>query len=225
MRNRCKYAYLITFGLLFIFFNGIAIPAEDLNTSFLRAIHTKDFTLMTKLLKEGANINAPLREHLTPIAEAAALGDIEIIEFLLSKGAKPEGIQSEPNTPIYMAIGGNHVSVVKKFLDLGVDANYAWPNRDGGTLLIAAVQFGHIETVKLIVQRGADVNYCGNGDYSPLYRSIIYGHFDIFKFLLDKGACLNEQDKAALSEVEWEKVEKDKKYIQLLDKNQRCKKK
>ncbi len=112
-------------------------------------------------------------------------------------------------------------------MDLGIPPNYTWPAGEGtgGTLLTAAVDSGHLEIVELLVQRGADVNFRGSGNYGALYRSIFSDYFEVFKFLLSKGACLNEQDKAALSEMEWEKDEKDKKYIQLLRKNQECKKK
>jgi len=206
---------VVTFSILC----GCHKSDKNLNESFLRAIYAKDYSLIDKLLKEGVDINASLRDSTsTPLAEAASVGDMELINYLLSKGAKVEGTKSLPNLPIFIAISGGHTAVVSRFLDLGVDSNYAWPNRDGGTLLISAVQFGELDIVKLLVQRGADINFCGNGNFSPLYRSIIYDHFSVFKFLLSKGVCLNEQDLKALSEVEWEKVKSDKKYIELLKK-------
>ena len=216
---------MLSLGLIFIPLCVTAQSDQSLKASFLKAIYAKDFSLMDKLIAEGVDINAPIRNDLTPLAEAAFAGDLEVVDYLLRKGAKVEGTQAFPNSPIYFAIFKNHISVVKRFLDLGIDSNYAWPKRDGGTLLITAVQPGHLDIVKLLVERGADVNFCGNGEHTALFRSVIYDHFDVFKFLLSKGACLNERDKATLSEVEWEKVEKDKKYIQLLDKNQGCKKK
>lgn len=210
--------YLIAIEFVFSFLHATAQSDQNLNESFLKAIYAKDFSLMEKLLKEGADLNVPDEEGLTPLAKAAYVGDLKTIEYLLSKGSKIDGAQIFPNSPIYFAIYKGHISVVKKFLDLGIDPNYAWPNRDGGTLLITAVQYEHLEIAKLLVQRGADVNFCGNGDFSPLYRSIIYDRFSIFKFLLSKGVCLNEKDVKALSDVEWEKVKRDKKYIELLKK-------
>lgn len=202
-----------------IFLKGIAQSDQNINESFLKAIYAKDFSLMEKLLKEGADINASLREGMsTPLAEAAYLGDIAVIDYLLSKGAKVEGTEKFPNSPIYFAIYKGRLSIVKRFLDLGVDPNYAWPSTDGGTLLITAVQDGQLEVVKLLVRRGADVNFCGNAELSPLFRAIIYDRLNIFKFLLSKGACLNGQDRVALSEVKWVDVKRDKKYIELLKK-------
>jgi len=185
MRRKLNLIYILSFisiGFAVISFSGIAQSDQSLNESFLKAIYAKDFSLMEKLLKEGLDINASLRDGTsTPLAEAAYLGDLAVIDYLLSKGAKVEGNQTLPNSPMFFAILEGHLAVVSRFLDLGVDPNYAWPNRDGGTLLIAAVQFGQLDVVKLLVQRGAKVNFCGNGNFSPLFRSIIYDRFSIFK--------------------------------------------
>lgn len=221
IRYRVIFIIFITLlGLTFIILNKKnAQSVPTLNDAFLKAIYAKDIPLMEKLFQDGADINVSLREGTTtPIAEAAYLGDLKVVEYLISKGARVSGNQTFPNSPIYFAIFKGHLAVVSRFLDLGVEPNYSWTDRNGGTLLIAAAQFGQLEVVKLLVKRGADINFCGNGDFSPMYRSIIYDRFSIFEFLLNKGACLNEQDRVALSEVEWEKVKSDEKYIELLKK-------
>lgn len=225
-----RYGFLISVLSLGLIFMPLCVTAQsdrNLNESFLKAIYARDFSLMDKLIAEGVDINAPIRNDLTPLAEAAFAGDLEVVDYLLRKGAKVEGTKNLPNSPIYFAIFKGNIAIVRRFLDLGIPPNYTWPAREGsgGTLLTAAVDSGHLEIVELLVQRGADVNFLGSGNYGPLYRSIFSDYFEIFKFLLSKGACLNERDKKTLSEVEWKKNEKNKKYIQLLDKNQECKKK
>jgi ankyrin repeat protein len=226
MRIRAKYfvlIVLITLALLFVVSNKIAWTDENLNQSFFKAVSAKDFSLMEKLLKEGADINATESEgKFTALTEAAGVGDLELVNYLLQKGAKAEGVQTFPNSPIYFAIIQGNIAIVKRFLDLGISSNYTWPDR-GGTLLTAAVDSGHLDIVELLVQRGADVNFRGSGNYGTLYRAIFSDYFEVFKFLLSKGACLNERDKAALSEMEWEKDENNKKYIQLLKKHKECK--
>lgn len=107
-------------------------------------------------------------------------------------------------------------------MDLGIPPNYTWPAGEGtgGTLLTVAVDSGHLDTVELLVQRGADVNFRGSGNYGALYRAIFSDYFDVFKFLLSKGACPNERDKAALSG--WEKNKKNEKYTELLKDKKDC---
>jgi ankyrin repeat protein len=165
-------------------------------------------------LKQGADINTTFKDGTsTALTAAASSGDIELVRFLLKKGANPAGSAGFPNSPIYFAIAENQTAIVAALLDAGVDQNYAWPGESGGTLLISAVQFGHFDVVKLLVNRGAIVNFTGNGKYSPLYRSIIYDRFSIFCLLLEHCARLNADDMKALDKLEWEKDEHDKEYV------------
>ncbi len=118
------------------------------------------------------------------------------------------------------------LKVISKSLEgswiLRIPPNYTWPAGDGtgGTLLTVAVDSGHQDIVELLIQRGADVNFRGSGNYGPLYRSIYSDYFDIFKFLLSKGACLNGRDKAALAE--WGKSKQIEKYNGLLKEDKGC---
>jgi len=219
MRQRLsKYILALLLVLSLIPIDVNALLDQSLNEAFLKAVRYKDVALMNELLQQGADINGADDTGVTPLIFAVSAGDIKTVNFLIAKGADFEETKPFTNAPIYFAISENKPEIVSRLLDLGVSPNFAWPNRDEGTLLITAVQCGHLEMVKLLVRRGANVNCCGNGDFSPLYRSVIYDRFSIFKFLLSKGAYLNRRDKTALSELKWDKVEKDRKYIEYLKK-------
>ena len=224
MKRQYGFIFFIVIALAynFIVFDKIAESDESLNASFLKAIYAKDFVSMDKLLAGGVDINLPIRNDLTPLAEAVYAGDLGVVNYLLKKGAKVEGTTAKPNSPIFFAIFKDNIEIVKRFLDSNISPNYAWPEHNSGTFLIQAVQFGHLDVVQLLVQCGADVNFIGNSDYSPLYRSIIYDRFEIYKFLLSKGACLKEKDKAALSELKWEENKQDERYIELLKMSEGC---
>jgi ankyrin repeat protein len=209
---------LMVVGIIIISLNAYGGTQEDLNEALLKAVNAKNISRVEVLLSKGADINTIYKEDptYTPLGIACRIGDIKMVDFLISKGANPHGHDLPPNAPMYHAIHKNHPVIVSKLLDLGISSNYAWPNRDGGTLLTNAISWGHMEVVKLLVTRGADVNFCGNGPYSPLYRSIIHDRFSIFKFLSDHGAFLNEQDRNTLAEIKWGKSKQDKKYVQIL---------
>lgn len=213
---------LVMLAFFFILSNKTFNSEENLGDSFLKAIYAKDFSTMNKLLAAGFDINLPIRNNLTPLAEAAYSGDLEVVNYLLRKGAKVEGNKNLPNSPIYCAIFKGNTPIVRRFLDLGIPPNYTWPAVEGtgGTLLTAAADSGYLEIVQLLVQRGADVNFRGSANYGALYRAIFHDYFDIFTFLLNKGACLNAQDKAALSG--WKKNKQDYKYIELLKEKKDC---
>ena len=221
MNNRYALtACLIFFCLIFFSLTKSVQSNDSLNNEFMKAVHEKDYLLMEKLLNNGADINTSDKENsICPLAIAASDGDVKLVNFLLKKSADPHGNQAIPNLPIYLAISNNHLTIVNTFINLAISPNYAWPNRNGGTLLIAAIQFGHLKMVELLVKLGADVNFCGNSGNSPLYRSIIYEHFEMFQFLLRKGAFLNKYDLSALTDLEWWKHHENTKYIELLKKD------
>lgn len=62
-------------------------------------------------------------------------------------------------------------------------------NRGGLTPLLFAVRQGSSAAVKTLIECGAAVNEVSAGDHtSPLLMATINGHFDLAKYLLDKGA-------------------------------------
>ena len=65
-------------------------------------------------------------------------------------------------------------------------------SQGGLTALHFAARQGYIDTVKALVDGGADINQLNAGDKtSPLLIAIINGHFDLAKYLLEKGANPN----------------------------------
>ena len=180
-----SHIFLVVIFCFFVIFISCEESRSDqiLNKTFLNAVTLKNYALMEELLKKGADINATYDDgEFTAFSSAAASGDIELVNFLLTNGANTKGNSKFPNSPIYLAITRNHPIVVKRLLDEGIDPNYAWVGEDSGTLLISAVQLGYLDVVKLLVKRGSDVNFTGNGNYSPLYRAIIYDRFEVFLY-------------------------------------------
>lgn len=108
------FVFLIALGNVFVL-SKITHSEDSLNASFLKAIYTKDFSTMDNLLSQGVDINAPIRNDLTPLAEAAYAGNLEVVDYLLRKGAKVEGTKKLPNSPIYFAISKGNTAVVGRF--------------------------------------------------------------------------------------------------------------
>ncbi len=209
--------FLITLTSFLFIAASLAISEGNLNELFIKAVDQKDYEEMEELLKKGADINSSfLNEKYTPLSSAASNGDLKLVIFLVENGADIKGNSLFPNSPIYLAISGNHLGIASYLLNKGVKPDFAWPGEDGGTLLISAIQFGNLPIVKLLVNKGADVNFTGNGKNSPLYRAIVYDRFEIFEFLINHGAKLNKCDNKALDELNWTSVKENQKYFQIL---------
>jgi hypothetical protein len=65
---------------------------------------------------------------------------------------------------------------------------------DGWSLLQVACYNGHIDIVRYLLQRGADINLQSRDGKDPLMCTILGGHFNIFKVLVDAGAILRDEN-------------------------------
>ena len=64
---------------------------------------------------------------------------------------------------------------------------------DVNKLLINASDEGHLVVVRCLVEKyGVDVDTVDQGDRMALFAAAMYGHFDIAKFLVEKGASITK---------------------------------
>ena len=157
------------------------------------------------LAGHGANVNAQSKKGMTPLLIGADInGNIEVVKFLLSKGAEiaPKGT---PETALLEAADANDVEMVRLFLEKGSDVNAKDPI--GDTALMSAASFGNVEMIQLLLAKGADVNVVdtdvaltlkngpvGLGRFTPLLNAAVYASPQAIQLLLDAGARVNVQD-------------------------------
>jgi ankyrin repeat protein len=134
------------------------------------------------LLKHGA--------QLSPIS-AAALGRWDYLEKRSKEDLETKGV-------LEAAVLGNHIDVLRRLLDLGLDpdertqvghiADQAWSA--GGPLFQTVVQ-NRIEMARLLLERGADPNagvWCSG---SPTYRAYEGRHPEMIALLTQYGGWID----------------------------------
>ena len=113
----------------------------------------------------------------------------------------------KPATPtqklyLYMeACEENNVNAVKRLLELGLDLNGEWPNKERG-LLSVALTHSAPQITELILERGADPNEISNGQFV-----IFRGHY--IKLLIKYGAFISTVKYGEHSLRSWLKVDYD----------------
>jgi ankyrin repeat protein len=86
------------------------------------------------------------------------------------------------------------------------------------TPLSVAISKGDIDSVRKFVEYGADVNEKSNG-MSPLMVAARYNKTEIIKFLISKGARLNEKDENGFTALKYAELSNATEAIQLLKQN------
>ncbi|KAF7069340.1 hypothetical protein CFC21_074985 [Triticum aestivum] len=140
------------------------------------------------LLDHGANPDKVIGDCFTPLHHAAGMGDREMVELLLTKGASVDSV-SVSGTPLHIAAFRGQDEAMQVLLENNADHNKILPGID--TPLISAITASSVKCVKLLIEAGADVN---DGLVPPLAAAADKGLTACLKCLLEAGADPNVPD-------------------------------
>ena len=147
--------------------------------------------------------------------DAVHIGDINTVTYLLDSGKYDVNVKNKYGyTPLYEAVSGGNLDIVRLLLDRKADVN-AKSKYDTTPLHKAAYASPrHIDIVRLLIDRGADVNAKTDGGYTPLYEAANGGSVEIAKLLIKKGADIDD----AIVKLESKGDEKAKAGVKMLEK-------
>lgn len=107
---------------------------------------------------------------------------MEVVKFLLARGANIDANDELGETPLYCAAYGGELEVAKLLLTGGAAVNAK--TKDGWTALCVAAKRGHADVVKLLLRSGADAAIKVKDMYTPLNYAVLNGHKEITELLL-----------------------------------------
>ena len=117
------------------------------------ALSEGDGPLLRVLAEHGADLN----RSATSLHDAAARGNVAIVELLLERGFQINAREPDSQaTPLYDAASMGRTEVVATLLNRGADPNI--PNKAGNTALHAASTNGFTATAELLRKHGAHEN-------------------------------------------------------------------
>jgi len=152
-------------------------------------------TIKYIMSKDGNDVNKLTHDGRTYIFWAAAKGNVEIMEYVLSKGAKTDIIENHGNTILNFAAVGGQKNTKVYDLCLANGANLKKDlNPDGANaLLLIAPHDTNFTLINYFTSKGLDINSVdanGNGIFNYVAKT---GNIDLLKQLLAKDIKGNDQ--------------------------------
>nr|XP_054775118.1 ankyrin-3-like [Lytechinus pictus] len=106
---------------------------------------------------------------LTTLHCAAQNCHLDVVKYLISKGAEVNKGDYKDVTALHIAAQNGHLDVVRYFISKGAEVKKG--NENGWTALHIAAQNGHLDVAKYLISKGTE-----------------RGHLDVTKYLISRGA-------------------------------------
>ena len=182
---------------------GLVFDAWTLHTDLplKLAIEGRETTLASRLVRAGANLTGDLDSRA--LANAAAIGDLELVSLLTDMGADVNPQDTSTYYPaLLLATKRGDVEMVKLLLSRGADINVSCSS-DHYILnpLARAARRGGLQLVQLFLDRGVHVEDRGRIQKNALALAADRGHLELAKVLLDAGAELNRPSTNGLPHI------------------------
>lgn len=154
------------------------------------AIDSVDIETVESILNQNPDIlNVKNSDGLTPLNLASYRGHLDIVKFLLDRGADVNIGDNENSQPIHNSTVAGHIDVIDLLLAHGVDINARDDN--GMTALLFAISFRRNETANYLLEKNADAKIANNDGETGLHYTALRGQVDLVEKMIATGSDLN----------------------------------
>ncbi|KAH8831025.1 hypothetical protein DL96DRAFT_1811958 [Flagelloscypha sp. PMI_526] len=139
------------------------------------------------LLNAGINVIS-LKNNMLPLHSASFVGNLEVVRYLVGKGADVNQTDRTEGSPLQAAATTGSLKVVRYLVENGAKVDV---NVGGTTALRSGAHWGYLDVVRFLVDKGAAVNPAEEGVDTPLQAGAWSGNMEVVRFLIEKEADLN----------------------------------
>ena len=181
MQNR---RLLVPFLVLLLV--GTRVDAAGHETRLPDAAKTGDQAAVSRLLEDGADVNAPAVDGTTALHWAVYRDDADMAALLISVGADANAANRNGATPLTLACVNANPDMVEQLLGAGADPNVA---PSGEPPLLSCARTGRVGAVRALLARGADLYATDQWrGQTALMWAAAENHAAIMNVLLEGGA-------------------------------------
>jgi len=143
---------------------GRPVPPPERENSLVTAISNGDRGWLATLLRAGADANAPHRGTL-PLHLAARRGEFDIVDLLMTHGAKIDGRDDTGRTALMISAGTGEAAEMAALIQRGADV--AATDKDGNTAAHHALRALRFDHLVRLVRAGADAAAANHAGETP----------------------------------------------------------
>ena len=147
---------------------AISLNDDTVRSALMEGIRARDIGQVEWALEKGANPNVRDDNGFTPLVNALAHYNIDVIDLLIKRGAV--------------------LDLDSKLKDSVKAARIAV--EQGDQLLFDAIHRGDLAGVEAAVADGASVNAVDSTGFTALVNAIVHGHKPIIKYLVENGGTI-----------------------------------
>ncbi|WP_341811499.1 ankyrin repeat domain-containing protein [Wolbachia endosymbiont (group A) of Oxytorus armatus] len=147
-------------------------------------------------------VNAKCEYSVTPLHLAAGSGWLNIVEYLIDKGANVDTRDYYYQTPLYWAVRYGKLDIVKYFIGKGANFDtedwFCWPP------LYWAVESENFDIAKYIMkEKGIDVSTRDSNGKTMFHEIVRFAKLEAVKYLVGKGIDINIKDRYGDTPLHW----------------------
>ncbi|KAL3120895.1 hypothetical protein niasHT_004526 [Heterodera trifolii] len=173
-------------------------------TALMVACSFQKCDIVRYLIGKRAKVDRTDAKGISPLHLECIDGHLEIVKLLVEVGkADIENRDSYGNAPLMIASKKRKFDIAYYLIEKGAKVDRA--NAKGISPLLSACIDGHLEIVKLLVEVGkADIEKADSViGWSPLMVASNIQKWDIFRYLIEKGANTDHTDNNGLSIIHY----------------------
>jgi len=173
--------------------------------NFFAAAQARDTMAINAFFDAGINKNAQNDEGRTVLIAAAARGELDIVNLLLSRGVDVNIKDNRGYTALAHALEARYSEVEETLLNSPkLDPNVG--GLLGRPVLLAYVWRDNKKATERLLALGADVKLQDKDGDTALHGAAETGNVEIMRLLLDKGADPNAKNKEGGTPLMWAAV-------------------
>jgi TIR domain/Ankyrin repeats (3 copies) len=194
-----------------------AAPAAfiNVNNQLLNASGGGDTAAVTRLLSQGADVEARNNQGDSPLLMAARSKKLDAAKLLIARGANLEDKDNQGDTPLIAACTVGSPELAQLLVDKGADINAR--DEIGATPLMYASLAGNTAIIELLLAKGANINSADDNGKTPMMYAASAGSVDAVQLMLKKNASPAAKDHNGKTALNYAEQWKHPDVVQLLE--------